>query len=872
VTALPTGTLTLLFSDIEGSTALLHRLGPRWGEALSQQRAIMRAAFGTHHGVEMGTEGDSFFVVFRSAHDAVGAAVEAQRALQEHTWSNDAELRVRVGIHTGEPERHEDGYIGADVHRAARIGSTANGGQIVVSGATRKLVGDLAGVTIRDLGYHRLKDLPGSEQLFDLAVPGLLSDFPPLRSLGRTATLPVAPTELVGRDDDLRALGELLRDPRARLVTVTGHGGAGKTRLAVAAATELAAMFPDGVYFVDLHAVEKGEAMWQLVGEALDAGGSAESTAAVRVFEYLAARGALLVLDNLEQIRDADQALAALLGAAPRVRVLATSRRALLLAGEREYPVAPLDIPVAADLASVVASPAAQLFAQYARMARPSFELNTSNSAAVEALCRELDGLPLALELAAAHVRTFGLRTLLSRLDGRLGHGVTAADRPDRHRTLHATISWSYHLLDRQDQAVLRRMGVFAGHCGLDAFAAVAVEPGEDDVLDVAARLAGTSLVRIEEGADGEPRLVLLETIRAFARDRLDECGETEAARLAHLRWCAGVVDGTVGMLGTSLHTVALDRLDAISNDIRAALTFTLDAGPDGDRREIGYRLLIEATSKYWYPYISVREARAWQERAVASIGAEDTASHVELLHGLGVSMMQQSEVDAAIAVFERSLAMAGRFDNDDLAARALNDLAVAHRRAGRFAESRALLERSLDVARRSGNTRHQAIALGNLVVIHIDLGDYVNAAEAAQRSMAINAASGDELGVAIDRLNYTAAVLHSEGAEVAHQCFRDWAERILAFRDVELSIDLTELGAAIAAGRGHAVVAAQVLGVADAQRAAAGLPRSSAEDDLVAQYLAPARAALSAPDWDDAYRDGSALSAEQAIRLVQSG
>lgn len=869
VTGLPTGTVTLLFSDVEGSTALLHTLGPQWGEALSAQRSILRSAFAEHGGTEMGTEGDSFFVVFGSAHEAVGAAISGQRGLQRHTWPGGATVRVRMGLHTGEPQRHEDGYIGEDVHRAARIASTAHGGQIVLSEATRRLVSDLAEAQLRDLGRHRLKDLPDSEHLYDVVVADLLSRFPPLRSLGRSASLPRPPTSMVGRDAELETVSALLDDSQTRLVTLTGPGGSGKTRLAIGVAARRESSYRDGVFFVGLHAVDTGAAVWPAIGDVLGSGTAAGPGPAEQVCNDLAGRRALLVLDNLEQIPDADVVVSSLLSAAPEVQILVASRRPLLLVAEHELPVAPLELPASSAFMQVMDSAAVQLFRRQARMVRPAFELNEGNCAAVAAVCERLDGLPLALELAAAQVRMLSPAALLSRLDSRLGAGSTAADRPDRQRSLGATIAWSHDLLAESDQVVFRRLGVFRAPADLDAVTAVAGSEGLD-IFDVISRLAGTNLVRIEDDADGEPRVSMLETIRTYALERLDEAGEAERTRMRHLVWCRDLVEQATQLLRGPLHTRALDRLGLIEDDVRAALEFGLSEG-DPERLAVAHELLITVTTRYWYRFGSVAEGRAWQERGLGVADESDSASNVGLLRGLGISLLQQTDVDASIELFDRSLQMAQRLGERDLEARALNDLAIARRQQGDFAGSMALLRQSLEITRSTGNLALQAISLGNLVVVHIDLRDYAGAAEAAQESMRANAANGDEWGVAIDRLNYTAAVLKGEGPRQALRHYDEWAEGVLAFRDNELALDLTELGAAIAAGLGEHASAARLLAAADAQRTAISVPRSPAEDALVQEWTAASRAALAAPEWQRHYASGTALDADAAVAVVRA-
>src|SRR5436305_6513930 len=499
---LPTGTVTLLFSDIEGSTALLSRLGDRYAEALSAQRALLRAAFAAGGGRELGTEGDSFFVVFESAGDAVRCCVAAQRALASHDWPGGVAVRVRMGLHSGEPARHEDGYIGMDVHRAARIAATAHGGQVVLSDPTRQLVESRlpAEVSIRDLGWHRLKDIEAAEHIYQLVATGLEEHFPGLKSLGTQTSLPLPLTPLVGRDGDLERLCSGVRRPGARLVTLTGPGGVGRTRLALAGAAALGEVFPHGVFFIPLAAVRDAEVMWKAIADGLDAAGDRPDADAVA--KYLSARRALLVLDNLEQLHGAAGVVAALLAAAPGLVVMATSRGPLHLQGEQEQPVPPLEVSSETDVEEVAACGAARLFAQQAAMVRPGFALTAGNAADVAAICRRLDGLPLAIELAAARVKLLAPKALIARLSQSLDLAAGDAGRPSRQRELRNTIAWSYDLLTPDLANVFRRAGVFAGGCDLDALAAVAMAdhgPGADPLQPVA-ELLDVSLITVTEG------------------------------------------------------------------------------------------------------------------------------------------------------------------------------------------------------------------------------------------------------------------------------------------------------------------------------------------------------------------------------------
>nr|WP_297430314.1 adenylate/guanylate cyclase domain-containing protein [uncultured Actinotalea sp.] len=431
-TDLPTGTVTLLFTDVEGSTRLVARLGERYADVVSAQRRVLRGAFRRWGGHELGTEGDSFFVVFPAARDAVCAARDAQLELARTAWPDGVRVRVRMGLHTGEPSRHEDGYVGMDVHRAARVAGSAHGGQVVLTAATHAVVaGDpVPGVHYRDLGRHRLKDLAEPVHVLQLCVDGLPAAFPRLRSLGSPSTLPIPVTSLVGRSAELAALDTLLTDPATRLVTLTGPAGTGKTRLALAAAARTGDHHPDGVYFVPLAEARTAEVLWTALADTL--GVADDDRSAPALLERLADRRVLLVLDNLEQLPDAPWVVRALVDAGPGVGVLATSRRPLHLTGEREVPVAPLPVTAPPSSADGGGSPpeadAVLLFVERARLVRPDFTLTDANRTDVVDLCRLLDGLPLAVELVAARARLLGPAALRAQLQRR--HDPPGPRRP----------------------------------------------------------------------------------------------------------------------------------------------------------------------------------------------------------------------------------------------------------------------------------------------------------------------------------------------------------------------------------------------------------------------------------------------------------
>jgi len=621
---LPTGTITMLFSDIEGSTLLLHDLGDRYGEALSAQRALLRSAISNCGGQEMGTEGDSFFVVFESAANAVRCCVTAQRALAAHDWPGGIAVRVRMGLHSGEPVRHEDGYIGLDVHRAARIAATAHGGQVVLSEATRMLVGSrLPGETsLRDLGFHRLKDIESPERIYQLLAAGLPDQFPPLKSAGPPVpTVGVsagvhgfasALTSFIGRSTELSEVAELLAT--YRLVTVTGPGGVGKTRLVAEVSRRVGDRFADGVWLAELGGVTDPDLVPGAVAAALgiQQGGGSAMEALVAV---LTAHQVLLVLDNCEHLIDAVAALSAtLLSAADDVRILATSRTPVGVPGETRYRLPPLDLLEPAQQGGTGMSAAVSLFADRARQADPHFTLTSKTAETVTRLVSRLDGIPLAIELAAARVEALGVGPLLERLDDQAGL-LAGSDRlaPARHQSLAATVEWSYQLLSEEDQRVFRLVSVFPGPFTLGAAEDVAGPEAGRAVL----RLVDRSLiVPPREGRDGRRRYLMLETLRAFGAGRLAETGEEHAAAAALTTFALNVAEqAAAGLERTDGELAAAQWLDAEDATMQQALGWALEHDSDAAPR------LAIALAPWWL--LRGRWATGYQMLAAA---AERTA------------------------------------------------------------------------------------------------------------------------------------------------------------------------------------------------------------------------------------------------------
>jgi len=611
-TPLPTGIVTFLFSDIEGSTKLTERLGAsRYGSLLELHRRALREAFGRHGGIEVGTEGDSFFVVFENPVSAVAAASDGQRALAATGWPDGAVIRVRMGIHTGEGVLVDGSYVGPDVNRAARIAGAGHGGQVLVSEATTTLVGGTLpdGVQLRTLGEHRLKDLR-SERLCQLDVAGLPTAFAPIRSLdARPNNLPTQLTSFVGRQREVSAVLRLLET--ARLVTLTGPGGTGKTRLGLQVAAESVGRFADGVTFVPLATITDPGLVASTIASAIglpDTGGRPPRD---RLVDHLRDREHLLFLDNFEQVTAAAPLVADLLREAPRLQVLVSSRIILRLSGEQEYPVPPLELPDGTrgrlELEALSLNPAVELFVDRARAVRPDFALGAANAQAVASIVARLDGLPLAIELAAARSRLLTPDAMLKRLTRRLDLLQGAMrDLPERQQTLRGAIAWSHDLLSPPERRLFARFSVFVGGAALAEAEEVCGPPEElgRDVLDGMEALVEHSLVRPVE-SKGEPRFAMLATIGEFAAEQLAASGERDEIRRRHAATFLALAERAAPELTASDRRAWLDRLEEELDNLRAVRTWAVETGD----AETGLRL-VAAVWRFWQSHGHLAEGR----------------------------------------------------------------------------------------------------------------------------------------------------------------------------------------------------------------------------------------------------------------------
>ncbi len=708
---LPTGTITFLFTDIEGSTRLVQDLGPAaYAELLERHNAILREVFERHGGIERGTQGDSFLVMFPDAPAALEAAVDAQRALRASAWPADAEVRVRMGMHAGLATLGGDDYVGLDLHRAARIAAAAHGGQIVVSDATRGLVeGHIGGgVHLLALGDHELRDLARPEPLYQVVADGLDTAFPPLKAAGRTGrgNLPSRLTTFIGRDMELDALTRLLDSNR--LITLVGPGGTGKSSLAVELLRREARRFDDGTWFVALESVHDPELVPAVLAATFGLVSGSSATLESRLRAFLAPRSLAVIVDNLEQVMAAAPLLPGLLQAAPGLAIVATSRAPLRVAGEQEFPVPPLPLPGAgAAVDEALANDAIRLFVDRAAHVRPGYKLVAEDVDAVAEICRRLDGLPLGIEIAASRIALLPARDIADRLGRRLDlPGSGSRDAPERQRTLQAAIGWSNDLLREPEQLLLERLSVFAGGFAVDqadAICGLAEEVGVD-VLDGLSALVEHSLVQPAVGSSAA-RFRLLTTVRMFAAERLDARGESEAIRRRHAEVYLALAEQSAPYFQGPDQARVLGRLALEHDNFRAAFDWAIDH----DETEIAMRLAA-ALWRYWQGKGHLEEGAATVSRILAMEGADArTLARLGMLDAAGGIAWWMGDIREADRIYEQQVADARALRDPHALALALFNRSHSLAAGQDSPDSTALREEATRLYEQIGNARGAA-------------------------------------------------------------------------------------------------------------------------------------------------------------------
>ena len=744
-------TLTFLFTDIEGSTALLRRLGEGvYAQALADHHSLIRSSLAAHHGEEVGTHGDAFFAVFSSPSAGAAAAVEMQQALAAHGWPAGEQVRVRMGVHTGEAAQTDTGLVGLDVHRAARVAAIAYGGQVLLSETTAALVRDSlpAGTALRDLGAHRLKDLGRPEQIFQLDAAGLQAEFPPLRSLGNPAlpnNLPARLATFVGRERELSQVRDLVGS--SRLVTLTGAGGAGKTRLSLQAAAELLDGSGDGVWLVELAAVGEEDAVAPAICEALGIATRPGRPVPETLLDALAPQDVLIVLDNCEHLVGACAKIAdTILRRCPRVHLVATSREPLGIGGETIYRVPPLSLPGPGHGRPPApgSSDAVALFVERAKEQGVSLPVDDETGPLIVSICARLDGMPLAIELAAARLRSLSLGALHDRLDQRF-RLLTGGSRTalERQQTLEATVDWSYSLLNRAEQSLLRRLSVFAEGFDLDAAEQVC---GFDDlealeVTGLLGSLVDKSLV-VAEPTGTALRYRLLETIRQFAAERLTEAGDEEAAvAAAHCQYFLQAAEAAAPHLDERDQGEWFARLDTEQANLRRAAEHAA-RDPDGTAQVLRFGAALHS---YW-----MARSRAREELALLApvLDRPDAQTHGELF-GLGLAnaalVARAVDLTTARQLAERAVEFARQLHDDRVLIQSLATLCDVYYFAGEPDRGLPLGQEAVERARQLGDDVLLAASLTAYLLVS-DLIDPAGSERLYAEAIACTERSGHQL------------------------------------------------------------------------------------------------------------------------------
>jgi predicted ATPase/class 3 adenylate cyclase/Tfp pilus assembly protein PilF len=908
----PKGTVTFLFTDIEGSTKMWEKNAPAMQAALARHDEILRRATEEHGGYVFKTVGDAFCCAFRTAPDALEAALEAQRLLLKERWAESDPLRVRMALHMGAAEERDGDYFGPPVNRVARLLSAAHGGQVLLSLPTHEMVRDQlpAGMNLADLGEYRLKDLFRPERVFQLVSSDLPSEFPPLRTLDAYRNnLPLQPTPLVGREKEVSEVCNLVRGEATRLLTLTGPGGIGKTRLALQAAADLLEDFPGGTFFVPLATLSEAELFYSAVAETLGVREAGEQPLDESLKDYLGERRMLLLLDNFEQVLGAAPTVTELLAGAHGLKVLATSRAPLGLYGEHVFPVPPLTLPDLKrppPLERLTQYEGVGLFVERARALKPNFEVTNESAPSVAEICVRLDGLPLAIELAAARITMLPPKAMLQRLTSRLKLLTGGArDLPERQRTLRATIEWSHALLDEGEQLLFARLAVFSGGRTLEAIEAICDAEGDlpMDAFEGISSLLDKSLLRQEEGPDGEPRFVMLETVHEYAREKLKESGEAEEIKRVHAEYFLSLAEEAYPELKGPDQLEWLERLEAEHDNMRTALSWALE------RKEAEVALRLGgALWWFWWVRGHYGEGRRWLEealamdrrgspevRAMALAGAGTLASdqgdldraqeaceeglellaheareaseaRLYLLAFLGSVAWQREEHEQAKELFEESLALSREMSDTWWLATSLLNLAFVSNSRGDYERETELYEESMDLFRGLGDKQSLAYCLNNLAMVVYSQGDLERAAQLTEEAVVLQRELGNRRGVALGLCNLGWIALLQDDLGRAADLYR---ESLSLSWDAGLNplIQSALEGVACVAGvGGETERAAQLWGAAQSLHETKGIPR---DIDFLAEAdvrISAVRSGMGEEEWEEAWRKGQAMTLDEAV------
>jgi predicted ATPase/class 3 adenylate cyclase len=876
---LPTGTVTFLLTDVEGSTRLWERHPAAMRAATARHDVLVEEIVGGNGGVVVRPrgEGDSRFAVFARASDAATAVVVLQRAFAVEAWPTPTPIRVRMALHTGEADLRDGDYYGAAVNRCARLRAVAHGGQVLVSRVTADLVRGALPLEIgfADLGEHRLRDLAAAERVFQLTAPGLPHAFPPLRSLDLLPNnLPRQLTGFVGRERELAEVKRLLAS--SPLVTLTGTGGCGKTRLALQVGADLLDGYPDGVWLVELAPLTDPALVPQAVASALGVRELPDRPLLATLVDHLRGRELLLVLDNCEHLLDAGARLAdTLLRGCPNVRILATSREGLGIAGEVSWRVPSLTVPLgegAIPLDELNRNECARLFAERTRAVLPAFTLTHQNAPAVAQICRRLDGIPLALELAAARLKGLAAEQLAARLDQRfrLLTGGSRVALP-RQQTLAAMVGWSYDLLNEPERALFHRLAVFVGGFTLEAAEDVCPDTGDggqpspiqrDDVLDLLLRLVDKSLVVAEPSDEGESRYRLLETLRQYALEKLAATGETERVRARHAAHYLAFAEQAGAQYYGSRFPFWYARMRLELNNFRTALRWAIDAG------EVEEALLIcGPLGNILYHIGEPSESRRWLGELLASPAAvlPTIRRGRALVAAAYLAGWAELDFDQADILIDHALVIIRERADQKYLVEALAGKAGFATLRGNYSTGRKLSEEAVALARASEDLNAMASSLLQLGQACYYLGDYPIAQATFEERRAVCTRRGDTYHApSLDWLGHISTA-RGEYATAGAHLRESMRQRLTIDRTIGVAYTLNGF-AGLAAAQGDHPRAVRLSGAAARLCELSGMPANRAEEGSMRDRLPAIQAALGDAAYDAAWAEGRALTQEQAV------
>lgn len=912
----PAGAATFLFTDIEGSTKLWQEFPAAMPAALTRHHAILNHAIAANQGHVFQIVGDAFHAAFASARDGLNAALDAQRALAAEPWGETGPIRVRMALHSDNAQVNANLYVSGEysegeylfLARTARLLSAAHGGQVLLSESTAELMrAQLSSeLELRDLGLHRVKDFE-PQHVFQVIAPELPADFPPLMTLGSLPNnLPLQLTSFIGREREMDEVKQWLAV--TRLMTFTGPGGSGKTRLAIQVAAEMIQDFRDGVFFIALAPIREPGLVAPLIAQTLRVRESAGRSIVAGLKEYLQPRNILLVLDNLEQVISAAPLVAELLAACSQLYILVTSREALHVRGEREYVVSPLALPNLAKVPSLEAlteSPAVQLFIQRAQAVKPDLQLSNETVSAIAEICQRLDGLPLAIELAAARIRLMSPRQMLARLDHRLQFLTAGArDLPERQQTLRKTIAWSYDLLNENEQQLFRQVSIFVGGCTLTAVESVS--RNAPLVLELLDSLLDKSLLRRTEGQNSETRLEMFETLREFGLEQLAASGEEQEIRQRHANYFLSLAERAEVRLASADQIEWLNCMEQEHDNLRAALEWSKNARGAGDF----YMRLAGLMGIFWEARGHFSEGRERLTAALATEGSQGrTAARANLLARAAELAFRQSDYTATRLFAGESLEICREIGDKQGTASALIKLGDAATEIGDYATAAVDFQDALTIWREQEDKHGMARALINLGWAALRTGDYSLANTRLEEALALHRELNDIRGigfalaglgeVATRRGEYVrATALVEESLELRRQSGNKWGVGVslgtlgwIALRQGEWGQAMAQLaeslqvrqeigdksGSAwclerlgeIALARGQTIKAARVFGAAAALRASIGSVMDVVDQPEYAGRVSILREQLGEERFGTAWAEGGALTPERAIELA---